>query len=196
MSPVSPIRPDSRLRARIRGAFRHGLARGVGAFGISALALSLWSANAEAKTTVAGDLDYAAPIDSNASSGWGFGIRLGQQFHVPLVVINPELGFTYHSFADDSTPHVYRGIAGIRFGIGEIFRIGPFAHLGIGRLSLSGTPDLSHTAFTYDAGLFLDLTLIPLLDVGVHGAYNRIVSGDSGPAFQFATVGAHAALVF
>jgi hypothetical protein len=158
--------------------------------------LVLWSANAEAKTTVAGDIDYAAPIDSNASSGWGFGVRLGQQFHVPLVAISPELGFTYHGFADDSTLHVYRGIAGLRIGIGEIFRVGPFAHIGIGHLSLSGPQDLSHTALTYDAGLFLDLTAIPLLHVGVHGAYNRVVSDDSGPAFQFATVGAHVALVF
>jgi hypothetical protein len=191
-SPSSSIRHETRSRARGRGAPRHGLR----VFGISALALSLWSATAAAKTTVAGDLDYAAPIDSRANSGWGFGIRLGQQFHVPLVVINPELGFTYHTFSDDSSPKAYRGIAGLRLGIGEIFRIGPFGHIGVGHLSLSGTPDLSHTAFTYDAGLFLDLTVIPLLDVGVHGAYNRIVSGSSGPALQFATVGAHVALVF
>lgn len=195
MSPTrSPIRHETPLRAQARRAARHRHARGL--CGIAALALSLWSAEAAADTTVAGDLDYAAPIDSNANSGWGFGIRLGQQLHVPAVVVNPELGFTYHRFADDSTPRVYRGIAGLRIGLGEILRMGPFAHIGVGRLSLSGAPDSSHTAFTYDAGLFLDFTVIPFLNVGVHGAYNRIVSGNSNPAFQFATVGAHAALVF
>ena len=192
LQPGLSIRHETRLRSRARPAPRHGLRT----LGVSALAVLLWSASAAATTTVAGDLDYAAPIDSTANSGWGFGIRLGQQLHLPLVVVNPELGFDYHSFSDDSSPRTYRGMAGLRVGIGEIFRVGPFAHIGVGRLSLSGTPDLSHTAFTYDAGLFLDLTVLPLLDVGVHGAYNRIVSGDQGPAFQFATVGAHVALVF
>jgi hypothetical protein len=70
-----------------------------------------------------------------------------------------------------------------------------FVHAGIGHLSL---PDSlpSHTAFSYDAGAFLDLTLLPLLDLGVHGAYNRVTPGDEVEAFEWATVGAHAALIF
>jgi hypothetical protein len=157
--------------------------------------LSLWSARAEA-ITVGGDLDYAGPIDSGASTGWGFGIRLGQRVHLPLVAVDPELGFTYHSFSGGASAQSYRGIAGLRIGIGEVFRIGPFAHLGVGHVSLSGTPDYSHTAFTYDAGLFLDLTVLPLLDVGIHGGYNQIVASSPSPAFQFATVGADVTLVF
>ena len=126
LRPSLSIRHETRLWAQARPA-RHGLR----ALGVSALVFLLWSGSAAAKTTVAGDLDYAAPIDSAANSGWGFGVRLGQQFHLPLVVVNPELGFDYHSFSDDSSPKTYRGIAGLRIGIGEILRVGPFAHLVI-----------------------------------------------------------------
>jgi hypothetical protein len=160
------------------------------------LSVSLISATAKAKTVIAGDLDYAAPIDSSASAGGGFGIRLGQQVHFPLLVFNPELGFTYHGFTHDTSPKVYRGIAGLRLGFGEILRPGVFAHVGLGRLDLGGVPDRSHTAFTYDAGAFIDFTALPLLDVGVHASYNRLTADDSGPKFEFFTAGAHVALVF
>ena len=190
------IFPDTRPPARARRARLHGCGRGLHVLWIPALALSLWSANAEASTVIGGDLDYAGPISTGATSGWGFGFRLGQRFHVPLIAIDPELGFTYHSFTDTTSPHSYRGLAGLRLGIGEIFRVGPFAHLGVGHLSLSGTPDHSRTAFTYDVGLFLDFTVLPLLDIGIHGSYDQIVAADAGPAFQFATVGANVALVF
>jgi len=156
----------------------------------------LWSTAAGAETTVAGDLDYAAAIDSPTNGGWGFGGRLGQRLHVPLLVINPELGFTYHAFADAPSPKLYRGIGGLRLGVGEVFRLGVSGHLGVGRLSLPDAPAASHTAFTYDVGALFDLTVLPLLDVGVHATYTRVASGDRVGAFQFATAGAHAALVF
>lgn len=162
----------------------------------SVIFLCLIGASANAKTTIAGDLDYAAPIDSAAHAGGGFGIRLGQQVHIPLLVFNPELGFTYHGFTQDTSPKVYRGIAGLRLGFGEIIRPGVFAHVGLGHLDVGGVPDRSHTAFTYDAGAFIDFTALPLLDIGVHAAYNRLTADDSGPTFQFWTAGAHVALVF
>jgi hypothetical protein len=178
----------------MKHAIRGSMALVAGA--ASALALSLWSTPAQAKTTIAGDLDYAAPIDSSAHAGWGFGIRLGQQIHFPLLVFNPELGFTYHGFTQDSSPKVYRGIAGLRLGFGEIIRPGVFGHIGLGRLDLGGVPDRSHTALTYDLGAFIDFTALPLLDIGVHASYDRLTEDSSGPTFQFFTAGAHAALVF
>lgn len=151
---------------------------------------------AEAKTAIAGDLDYAIPIDSSVDPGGGFGIRLGQQLHLPFVVFTPEIGFNYHSFSDVASPKVYRGIGGIRLGFGEILRAGVFGHLGLARVTLDTVPDLSHTAFTYDAGVFFDFTALPLLDIGVHAAYNRVAADDAVSAFQYGTLGAHAALIF
>ena len=46
-----------------------------------------------------------------------------------------------------------------------------------------------------DAGLALDFTLLPLIDLGVHGAYNTMFPRDDGSSLEFLTLGAHAALV-
>jgi hypothetical protein len=158
------------------------------------VATTFSAAPAQAKTAIGADLDFAMPIDSDMKSGAGFAIRVGQQLRAPFVVLTPELVFSDHSFTDDG-PTAYRGLAGLRLGIGELIRPGVYGHLGFGSLSMPD-PFPSHTAFTYDAGIFLDLTVLPLLDVGVHGAYNRLNAGDGVPTFEWATIGAHAALVF
>lgn len=158
---------------------------------------TLLPSRARADTAIAGDLDWTLPINSNADSGGGFGIRLGQHIHFPMLALTPELGFTYAGFGGDFGPKVYRGVAGLRIGVGEILRPGVYAHLGVGRMELDTPgPDFSHTAFTYDAGGFIDLTLLPVLNIGVHAAYNRLNGSDTGDAFEWATVGAHAALIF
>jgi hypothetical protein len=163
-------------------------------FGALLTAITFSSASAHAATAIAADLDYAAPIDSTGSSGAGFAIRAGAQLHVPMLVLTPELACTDHTFSSRG-PTAYRGLAGLRLGVGEVLRPGVFAHLGFGHLSLP-SPAPSHTAFSYDAGAFLDFTLLPVLDLGVHGAYNRLNEGNGVAAFQWATLGVHAALIF
>jgi len=166
--------------------------------GVAALfAVTTVGSRASADTAMAFDLDYAIPIDADpVSSGWGFGIRLGSQMNAPAIQVTPELGFTYHTFGGDGGLRVHRGIGGLRLGLGEVIRPGIFGHAGYGwrKVELLGVQDTS-SSFTYDAGAFLDFTLLPLLNIGVHGAYNQWTGGDQ-PAFTFATVGAHAALVF
>jgi hypothetical protein len=159
--------------------------------------------SARAQTTLAADLDLQVPVSVNGvSSGAGFGIRLGQELHLPLLSINPEVGFTYASFSKDEPPKVYRGIAGLRVGIGELFRIGVAAHVGFGYVSWSpafgesGRRDISHSGFTYDAGLFLEFVALPLLNVGVHALYNHIASDSGQPdELRWMQIGLHATLV-
>jgi hypothetical protein len=147
-------------------------------------------------TTISGDLDYAHSAGSGIGSGWGFGVRIGQRFHAPLVALDPEIGFTLHDFNKGLEPTMYRGILGLRLGLLEIVRPGIYGHVGIGRANFGTASDLSHTAFTYDFGAFLDFTLIPLLDIGLHASYDGIVSGDNVDSIQWLTAGLHAALVF
>ena len=150
-----------------------------------------------ADTAVAADLDYAAPVKvDGVSSGWGFGFRLGSQMRAPLVSVTPELGFTYHTFGGDASTKVYRGIGGLRLGVGEVIRPGVFAHAGYGwrKVDFAAQSDTA-SSFTYDLGAFLDFTLLPLLNIGVHAAYNQWTGG-SQPSFQFATAGVHGALIF
>jgi hypothetical protein len=152
------------------------------------------SPSASASPTIGADLDIGFPLHSRGDSGGGFGIRLGQELHVPLLVLTPEIGFTYHNFSGDYGPKIYRGIIGARLGIGEILRPGAFVHVGLGHF----VPTIgdNQNAFTLDAGGFLDLTVIPFLNVGVHVAYNRVDADYSSGAYAFLTAGLHAALVF
>lgn len=147
-------------------------------------------------TTISGDLDYAHSAGSGIGSGWGFGVRVGQRLHVPLVALDPEIGFTLHDFNNGLEPTIYRGILGLRLGLLEIVRPGVYGHVGIGRINFGTESDLSHTAFTYDVGAFLDFTLIPLLDFGVHASYDGIASGDHVDSIHWWTAGFHAGLVF
>jgi hypothetical protein len=148
-----------------------------------------------ADTVIAGDLDYARPIDSNAGSGGGFGIRLGHQYRAPFLSLTPELAFTYHGFSGGRGLDVYRGLAGLRLGIGEIIRPGVFGHIGAGWPVLNqAEPDGGGARFTYDFGAFLDFTVLPVFNIGVHAAYNHLF-GDVG-GLSWLTVGPHAALVF
>jgi hypothetical protein len=162
--------------------------------GAALLSILFVAGPAAAGPTIGADLDLGFPVSSSGDTGGGFGIRLGQELHVPLFELTPEIGFTYHNFSGDRGPRIYRGIAGARLGIGEVLRPGAFAHLGFGHF-VPAYGDNS-TAFSFDAGGFLDLTIIPLLNVGIHGAYNRVEADYDGGAYEFATVGVHAALVF
>lgn len=51
------------------------------------------------------------------------------------------------------------------------------------------------TGFTYDVGALFDFTLLPLVNVGVHAAYNQIPGRDD-PSLQWVSMGGHVELVF
>jgi len=141
--------------------------------------------------------DYAIPIDSVAESGGGFGIRYGYQFQIPLFLIQPEIGFTDHIMGGNVSPTVYRGVAGVRAGIGEIVRLGVYGHLGVGHLTADTPGDnVSHTAFTWDGGAFFDVTVIPLLNLGVHGGYDQLTGEESDGGLSWGVVGVHGEFVF
>ncbi|MET0385359.1 MAG: hypothetical protein ABW321_05340 [Polyangiales bacterium] len=162
----------------------------------------LRSAPAQAETTIAADLDLQVPVSVNGvGTGAGFGIRLGQELRLPLFSLNPEIGFTYASFSKDEPPKVYRGIAGVRLGFGELIRFGVLAHVGFGYVSWSprldgSVVDLSHSGFTYDVGVFIEFIALPLLNIGVHGIYNRIAETDrQEDTLHWLQFGVHVTLV-
>jgi hypothetical protein len=162
---------------------------------LACAALASIPSSARADVQIGGDLDYVLPLESRAEMGAGFAIRLGWQLHLPLLVITPEAAFNYAGFSDTYGPAVYRTVAGLRVGVGEVFRLGAFAHGGLGHLSASVPgPDPTRTGFTYDLGIFFAFTLLPLLNLGVHAAYDQI-PGTDDPSFQWLTFGAHAELI-
>jgi hypothetical protein len=145
------------------------------------------------KTHVAVDFDFNSAVDAPQTEvGGGGALRLGQELDLFLVSLTPELGGGYHVFGSGADrSKLYSGFLGGRLAIGKIIEPSLFGHVGVGRLD---GPD-ARTAAVLDGGLAIDFTLLPLIDLGLHGAYNVMLPRDDGTSFKFVTLGAQAALV-
>jgi hypothetical protein len=170
---------------------------------VGLLAAGTWTSSARADggvdTTLAADLDAAVPVNQDfVSSGYGFGLRLGRRLDAKVVYLAGEIGASYYSLGDVLQPRIYRGLVGARLGFGSIVRPVIFGHVGVARINFAEPPgiDLDRTGLAWDAGLGLDFTLLPLINLGVHGAYNSIGPHANANAFTWATVGANIELVF
>ena len=171
---------------------------------LAALAVFFFSAFAAAdgdhgesrgSTTLALDLEHAWPHNqAGVSGGNGGAVRLGRKANLAVVSLTGEIGGSYHSFSGSPDVSATRGFVGGRLALGQGLEPGVYGHLGIGRLNVD--PGESRTEPTFDAGLFLDLTILPLVDLGVHAGYDTILGKNDTPAFDYYVAGAHAALVF
>lgn len=153
------------------------------------------TARASSGTAIGVDLNYTNGINEpSVGSGTGFNVRLGYKVDLLLVKLTPEIGGGYHTFSGDDSPKFSQGIVGGRLQFGKILEPGLYAHLGYGHLS-SDRFD-GYSGATADAGVTLDLTLLPLLDLGVHAGYNGMLKSGDREAFDTYVLGVHAALVF
>lgn len=139
------------------------------------------------------DLDFVGGIDeTGVGAGTGGALRFGRKFDLMVLSLTPEIGGSYHTFSGSAEASEYSGFLGARLGFGKVLEPGVFAHVGVAHLSSWGIDD---TAPAVDAGIFLDLTVLPILDLGVHAAYNAILP-DGEDAFDWYRLGAHVALGF
>lgn len=157
--------------------------------------LSLAAGSARADVAVAADLELDVPLDLDVNTATAFALRVGWQLHLPLFAITPEVGYHHASFGDDVT--LNRAFAGVRVAVGEIFRVGAFGHVGYGDAAFrSGGDDQDLSDATYDVGGFIDFTVLPLLDLGVHAGYGLVKAGNGRDPLDWVPVGIHAALIF
>jgi hypothetical protein len=141
---------------------------------------------------VTGDFDYAGELSGReAGIGGGGGLRAGAQLDLVVATLIIEGGGSYHGFGGDDEVSVWRGIVGGEVRIGAVLEPGLFAHAGVGSLSGAG----EFTAPAVDVGFALDLTIIPLVDLGAHVAYNALLGDEEHDGFSWLTAGLHAALV-
>lgn len=153
------------------------------------------TAHASSGTAIGVDLDYTNGINEpHVGSGTGFNVRLGYKLDLLVLQLTPEIGGAYHTFSGDLSPKFSQGIVGGRLQFGKILEPGLYAHLGYGHLS--GDHVDSYSGATADAGVTLDLTLLPLLDLGVHAGYNGMLKSGDRNAFDSYVLGVHGALVF
>jgi hypothetical protein len=143
-------------------------------------------------THIALDFDFGAALDEpGTTSGGGGALRIGREWDLFLISLTPEIGGSYHAFGGDDETRIYSGFLGGRLAVGKIIEPAIFGHVGVGHVR--GFE--SRTAPMLDGGLAVDFTLLPLIDLGVHGGYNMMFPRDDGSALEFVTLGAHAALV-
>jgi len=153
------------------------------------------AAHAASGTAIGADLDYTNGINEPAvGSGTGFNVRLGYKLDLLLVQLTPEIGGAYHTFSGDAGAKFSQGIVGGRLQFGKIIEPGLYAHLGYGHLSAA--EGNGHSGVTADAGVQLDFTLLPIIDIGVHAGYNGMLKSDNRDAFDSYVLGLHGSLVF
>jgi hypothetical protein len=160
---------------------------------------------------IAADGALASPVKAPyAASGGSGGLRLGRRLSVPGFWETPELGINYAFFAPADTNadpggfQALRAVLGARLTSTGILRPGIFAHIGIGRVTGSiETRDatnmllresISHTSFTWDGGVTLDLALASSFELGAHGTYSQIFAGNRR-TFRWFELGGHMAIV-
>jgi hypothetical protein len=138
---------------------------------------------------------------NSLDSGAGFKVRLGYQFHLPLIRLTPEVGYGFDWFSGNGGGgsayawDVQRMFAGGRIGLGEIVVPSVYAHAGYGWRTTPdpGVPEGSGLAF--DAGLALDLHLIPHVGLGAHAEYASIGTG-GGKSPEWLAFGLHVEIDF
>jgi hypothetical protein len=172
---------------------------------------------ATAQLQVGVDVDAVFPTGEELEGDTGFGIagRIGVGLPTPAIDFVPELSVGYAGLGApaiaegvsgddvdrlrDLDLSVVRAMVGARLGWGEILRPTLFAHVGYGRVNVGEDETFferrggfgEESALSFDAGLAFDLTILPLIDVGVHGAYNLL---DTERALEWWSAGVHAAL--
>lgn len=158
--------------------------------------------------------EWQLAVDANAifptgelDNGTGFGMdgRLGYILPIPgYLVPEVEVGFVDFAEPDNNDPSVsaWRALAGVRLGVGTILRPHVFGHIGYGNISVEEPNDdffdgrnplTDDSAFAWDAGVGIDVTILPILDIGVQGAYNRV---ETDEAVKWWSAGGHVALLF
>lgn len=150
------------------------------------------SAKAEPKLGVDVNLNYPHDRD-DTDSGGGVGVRIGNEWDLLLLRLTPEASATYAGFRGPSDAAAYQLMGGARLGVGFIIEPSIYAHAGGGYLDW-GNYD-SGVGVAYDAGAALDLTVLPLIDLGLHAALAGISSPASdSPALNWTVLGAHFAI--
>jgi len=160
-------------------------------------AVSLVSAPAKAEDEIAVDVEAAWADDPNDTNGLGVGLRVGHVWDIAILTITPEFGVSYHDFDGAADPTAWNVMAGGRFGVDLLLEPSVFAHAGLGHFdyALPGN-DVSHTSLGYDVGAALDITMLPVIDFGVHASVAGIAGNDTIDPFSWVAVGGHIAFAF
>ncbi len=161
----------------------------------AALAIGLPARLAHADLELGADLGGVYSLDGDRStSGGSVGLRVGNRIKLPMLLVAAEIRGGLDAYGGDRSTDVYTGMGGLRLGIGEVLRTSIFVHAGVGHVVHEPTlilPESTSTGFAVDGGASLELTLLPLIDLGIHAAYGAI----DAAGFDWIRAGVHATIV-
>lgn len=148
----------------------------------SVLLAFVFAAPARADVVVAGQVGANVVVsdfdeDGVETAGIAAALRLGYGFEAPMIRLTPEVKLGFES---PGTPNAASFTGGARLNLFEGVSPAVFAHAG----GLVGDID----GFIWDAGVGLDFTLLPLLDVGVYGSFHQ-QAGSADLEFGSVTLG-------
>jgi hypothetical protein len=162
---------------------------------LAATLLVAHSARAEKQISL--DVEAALPANDGHDDGWGLGARVGNKWDLVLISLTPEVGFNYHAFGGSPDAEAFAVVAGGRIGIGFVIEPSAFIHAGIGHVGYgTAAGDYSRTSLAYEGGLALDLTLLPVIDIGAHAALAGIAGDADEDAFSWLALGGHVSFNF
>src|SRR6187402_778032 len=130
------------------------------------LACLFASGHAAAQNELSLDAEAAFPSDESHDTGWGGGVRFGHEWDLVLISLTPEIGANYHAFGGAPDAESFAVVAGGRVGISFVLKPSAFLHAGVGHFGYdTALGDVSQTSLAYEAGLALDLTMLPVIDI-------------------------------
>ena len=156
------------------------------------------------------DLEGAVPLHvpnvagNDLRGGGGFKLRVGETLRFGDLRFTPEIGYAYtHLFASEDSGYdsptydwnLHRAFAGARLGFGRFIVPVVYGHDGYGwRAVPDATFVQDSSGFAWDAGVALDLHLIPHFGFGAHAEVAGIDAQPYTP--EWLALGVHAELVF
>lgn len=160
-------------------------------------ALLTWSAPVLASVPFAVDANYAQPLlVEDATHGFGGQLRLGSRLDLKILTLDSEIvagGVAFYDANGDPAAQSFHGLLGPRLGILWGLRPSVFSHLGIGHTNFERAN--SQTSLAGDLGLALDITFLPVIDIGGQAAWNFVAGDSSSPQTQYLTAGLHITFV-
>lgn len=130
------------------------------------------------------------------TTGPAVNVRLGYRLPIPVLYLSVEGLGSWQRFSHDDAPQqVWSGRGGARVGIDAIIGVKLYSHIGY--TSLNGKGDINTidvSGMSWDAGLALDFTLLPVVDLGVHAGYTTLM--DDAENLKWVEAGIHAEVSF
>lgn len=175
---------------------------------------SLSAQQAHAGALIGLDLNGGFNIGELSADGLGLGanLRAGYELGIPLIRLAPEVQLNYMGFAVESVDQsdavgtassaklrAFSGRAGLRAGYsGLLAGAALYTHVGYG-IAMTAAQGLDTTrqkGVSADVGLAVDFTLLPFINLGLHGGLNILKDPNLDDPLRWIETGVHAEVVF